>query len=366
MKNLSIFVFIILFIVNGCSTTCMEYRSATTAARSEKNLNRAEQWGLKALESPECNPETDAHAPYFLATEVYLKQNNYIKMAEMLSIAETRNKDQLLENPFRLEDQIITTISQGVEAYRDQEWIKVYNRAVDNIQTEKIKDAITNIDLATKIHPYKAENYSTMAAILLNDGDYDGALEIINNGIKINNSSSLLYQMLGGIYSEQKKLDLAEESLIKAIELSSDPGPIMRDLLFVYIDSGNNQQAIDYSNELLNKYPNDADIYYNVGVLYMRVARQKEESAKSKFNKLNEISNPEKTLVQECYNEFKDLRNYATLAKDYFYEASDLEGDEIADTQEAISGMKKAIKEVDSIYIDSIIQIARQAEIELD
>ena len=62
--------------------------------------------------------------------------------------------------------------------------------------------------------------------------------------------------MRGGIYSEQKKLDLAEESLIKAIELSSDPDPIMRDLLFVYIDSGNNQRAIDYSNELLNKYPN--------------------------------------------------------------------------------------------------------------
>ena len=75
MKNLIIIISILtLLIITGCTSTCMEYRSATTAARSEKDLKRAEEWGLKALESPECNPTTDAYAPYFLAAEVYQKQ----------------------------------------------------------------------------------------------------------------------------------------------------------------------------------------------------------------------------------------------------------------------------------------------------
>ena len=77
MKKLSILLSIyIIIVLTGCASTCMEYRSATTAARSEKNLKRAEEWGLKALDSPACNPETDAHTPYFLATEVYLTQKN--------------------------------------------------------------------------------------------------------------------------------------------------------------------------------------------------------------------------------------------------------------------------------------------------
>ena len=105
MKNLSILLSIHFFLLlTGCASTCMEYRSATTAARSENDLKRAEEWGLKALGSPECNPSTDAYAPYFLATEVYLQQKKYAKMAEMLTLAEQRNPDQPLENPFKLCD----------------------------------------------------------------------------------------------------------------------------------------------------------------------------------------------------------------------------------------------------------------------
>ena len=58
----SILLAINLFL-SGCASTCMEYRSATTAARTEKNLTRAEEWGLKAISSPECDPANDANAP---------------------------------------------------------------------------------------------------------------------------------------------------------------------------------------------------------------------------------------------------------------------------------------------------------------
>ena len=51
MKNITIILAINLFL-SGCASTCMEYRSATTAARTEKNLTRAEEWGLKAISSP--------------------------------------------------------------------------------------------------------------------------------------------------------------------------------------------------------------------------------------------------------------------------------------------------------------------------
>ena len=344
----------------------MEYRSATTAARSEKNLQRAEEWGIKALESPECDPVNDARAPYFLATEVYLKQKNYTKMAEMLDIAEKRNSDQLLESPFKLGDTPITTIGEGVLAYRDQEWVKIFNNAVDLIQKDKIEKAKEKIEIAILLHPSKGENYSTLAAIHLENQDLDAALITANRGLGADNTNSMLYQLKADIWLQRDELESARDLYLKSIEYSDDPGPVMRKLLFVYIDMGDNEKAIDYSNELLNKYPNDANLYYNVGVLYQRLAKDIQVRSKNNFNRLNEMDIPSGLLITQVYSDFRKVRNYANNAKDYFYEASDLEKDENLDTNHAISEMKSAMNQMDDIFIPSIRKIANSAGVELD
>ena len=367
MKNLAIllFIFVSLFI-NGCASTCMEYRSATTAARSEKNMKRAEEWGKKALSSSECNPSTDAWVPYFLATEVYLQQKRYAKMAEMLALAEQRNPDQPLETPFKLGNIPVETIGEGVEAYRDQEWTKIYNKAVDYIQKDEIDKAKKEIETAILIHPKKGQNYFTLANIFIQQKDTIKAITTINNGLKADSTFSMLYLIKADISLQNNDLKVAEESYLKAIKYSDDPGPIMRNLLYVYIDMGDNQRAIDYANQLLNQFPYDADIYYNVGVLYQRMARGIESSSKGKYNKLNEMDTPDTQLIREIYTDFKQLRKYANSAKDYFYEASDLEEEKNFDTQDAISEMKKSVKQMDDIYLDSIREIARSAGIKLD
>ena len=103
-----LYLLITLFLINGCVSTSMEYRS-TTAARSEKNLKN-EDWGLKALEI-----ETDslnAHVPYFLAIEVYRPQKEWLKMAEMLDEAINRNPNQKLERPIILDDEVLLTMKK--------------------------------------------------------------------------------------------------------------------------------------------------------------------------------------------------------------------------------------------------------------
>ena len=377
MKNLSILLSIhFILLLTGCASTCMEYRSATTAARSEKDLKRAEEWGLKALESPECNPSTDGYAPYFLATEVYLQQKKYAKMAEMLTLAEQRNPDQPLEDPFKLGDTPVETISEGVEAFRDQEWTKVYNKAVDYIQKDKIDKAKKKIEIAILIYPKKGENYSTLATIYIENKNMDAALETANRGLEADNTNSLLYQIKADLLlqgdsllgSDPKFLNLAlkkaEGSLLKAIEYSDDPGPIMRKLLFVYIDMGDNQRAIDYSNELLDKYPNDADLYYNVGVLYQRLTVQMFDPTRESFLSTTEESYPE--TIRKVYYSFVTTRKYAYNSKDYFLQASDLELDENVSTREAVSEMDKLMDQIDEIFIPSIRETARSAGIELE
>jgi tetratricopeptide (TPR) repeat protein len=287
-------------------------------------------------------------------------------MAEMFTIAEQQNPDQLLENPYKLGDTPIETIAEGVEALREQEWVKVYNQVVDLIKKEKIERAKKKIEIAILINPKKGENYFTLANIFIQQKDTIKAITTINNGLKADSTFSMLYLIKADISLQNNDLKVAEESYLKAIKYSDDPGPIMRNLLYVYIDMGDNQRAIDYANQLLNKFPYDADIYYNVGVLYQRMARGIESSSKKKYNKLNEMDTPDPQLIREIYTDFKQLRIYANSAKDYFYEASDLEEEKNFDTQDAISEMKKSVKQMDDIYLDSIREIARSAGIELD
>ena len=366
MKKLSILLSIIyiFILLTGCTSTCMEYRSATTAARSEKNLKRAEEWGLKALEAPECSPGNNSLAPYFLATEVYLQQKNYVKMAEMLNIAEQRNPDQPLETPFKLGDTPVQTIGEGIEAFRDQEWTKIYNNAVELIQREKVEDAKRQIETAILIHPKKGENYSTLTALFIQEGNMGKALSTTDRGLEVNPENSILYQMNADILVQNNDLESAKELYLKAIKFSNDPGPIMRKLLFVYIDMGDNQKAIDYSNELLDKYPNDADLYYNVGVLYQRLTLELFDPTRKLFLETTPESEP--ATIKGVYDSFKTTRQYAYNSKDYFLQANDLELDENLSTHEAVSEMRKLMDQIDEIFIPSIRETAHSAGIELN
>ena len=97
---------------------------------------------------------------------------------------------------------------------------------------------------------------------------------------------------------------MAEESYQKAIENTDDSGPIMRKLLFVYIDKGDNQRAIDYSDELLDKYPNDADLYFNVGVLYQRLTLRMFDPTRELFLKTTDEDTSSPETIKGIYDSF--------------------------------------------------------------
>ena len=156
----------------------------------------------------------------------------------------------------------------------------------------------------------------------------------------------------------------AKISYKKAIQYSDDPGPIMRKLLFVYIDMDDNQRSIDYSNELMDKYPYDADLYYNVGVLYQRLTLDLIKPVRELFLNTTDESSPE--TIREVYNSFITSRKYAYNSKDFFLQASDLELDENLSTRDAVSEMATLMDQIDDLFMPSIRETARLAGIELD
>ena len=354
--------------ITGCVSSSMEYRSATTAARSEKNLKKAEEWGLKALyiEADSSN----AHIPYFLAIEVYKPRKEWIKMAEMLDEAVRRNPTQKLERPIILDKENVTrenvllTIEEGAKTYREEEWTKLYNLSVEYFQKDEFESAIQNLDIAIKMDPSRGESYGTLAALHLQSENQEIAKEIALLGSKNAPGYALNYQVLADIAIKGGNLDEAEKYYEIAIANTENPGPVMRQLIFLYIDKGETQKAIDYSDVLLNKYPNDPDLYYNIGVLFQRLAIEAFDPARELYLHLSEP--PSSKEVKQVFKQFSNSRKYAYNARDYFLQASDLEIEGDGNSGRAAKEMRKLMKQIDEIFVPSIREIARSQKIELN
>ena len=126
---------------------------------------------------------------------------------------------------------------------------------------------------------------------------------------------------------------------------------------------GKNQKAIDISNELLNVYYDDPDLYFNVGVLYQRLATKIYDEAASAYLAFN--NGDSKIDIPSMYNQFKECMSYGQKSKEKFLEANDLETEDTG-SREAAAEMRKLVKQIKEIYLPSIEEMAKNEGINLN
>jgi len=352
----------------------MEFASAKSAARTEKNLSRGEEWGLKALDIP--SDSTNALVPYFLATEIYKPQERWEEMAEMLDEAIKRNPKQKLEKPKFLvpleeitkensDKMIIETIGEGVNVYREDAWGMIFNQALELMENDD-PTALKKLNLCIKMDPIRIETYTALVQYNVGKGNLKSAREYIEKGLNIK-KSSILYEMNAKLLlsefqnnGDKNSLKEAEKMYLKAMDLVVEDTEILlklkKQLIFVYIDMNKNQQAIDISNELLNIYYDDPDLYFNIGVLYQRLATNLYDEATKLYSALN---NGDTTIeIELMYQNFLNAMNYAQQSKEKFLEANDLETEDTG-SREAAAEMRKLVKQIKEIYIPSVKEMGK-------
>jgi len=384
---------VVLLLLFGCASTTMEFTSAKTYVRTDKDLRKGEEWALKALNIP--SDSTNALVPYFLATEIYKPQEEWEKMAEMLDEAERRNPEQRLEKPKLLvppeeltkenyDEMVIETIGEGVEAYREDAWGMIFNQALELLDIKETDAALLKLNLCLKMNPYRIETYAAFIQYYIEKDDLKTAIEYAQKGLEINSQSPLMYEMNAklllqefqnndGIYGLEggygELLDQAESMYLKAMDLSDDTSQLKKQLIFVYIDMKENQKAIDISNELLDIYYDDPDLYFNVGVLYQRLATQLYDYATDSYKLFNNDDGKDRNgsdiTIEEMYDDFSKAMDYAQKSKEKFLEANDLETEDTG-SREAAAEMRKLVKQIKDIYIPSIKEMARTEGFKLD
>ena len=275
-QYLCILMLISIFLISSCASTAssMEFRSAKTAVRSEKNLKKGEEWGLQALEME--LHATDASVPYFLAIEIYKPQKRWGDMASMLDEAMKRNPEQKLERPIVLDEVVITTINEAVNVYKEELWVNVYNGALSFYEKGSQDKAMDQFLLALNIDPSRISTYIVLAKFYKEDNNLDKAHSMLEDAFKINKMTSEDKAELLLIKAELYRDEGDSESALAHYEMAYSETESITSILSIlqlHLLNENYLKAIEWGEVAMkNRMKIDRNYYkdllYNVALAY--------------------------------------------------------------------------------------------------
>jgi tetratricopeptide (TPR) repeat protein len=377
----NIIISLVLFMLWSCAgsnATSMEYRSATTAVRSERNFAKGEEYALKALDLE--IHQSEARVAYFLAVEIYRPRKDWVRMNEMLDLAMEKNPGENLERPMRLDNgKVLKTISDAVPVYKDEIWMNAFNKTVSLVDAQKFNEALEEINFAKSILE-KSDNYLTSTLINLqlaqDSGDSNkkyekAAKDNLNKALELDSNNYRALQIYGDLEFQVQNFELAREYYQKALSNTKNADNISelkQSLIYIHVELEEYDKAIILSDEVLESNPDNADIYFNVGVIYQRLGNTFYENMVSKYKSLTSSDKMTNEGIKNIYEDCKETLKMVNLAKDYFMDASMLEIDDnnVGQTESAINDMKRLRKNIKDVYLLSIEKIANDNNVILD
>ena len=350
----------------GSNATTMEYRSATTAVRSEKDLRKGEEYALKALSMEE--HANDGRVAYFLAVEIYKPRKDWEKMNEMLDIAINRNPSQTIERPITLDDgTTVRTIDQAVPIWKEEIWKTIYNQTAELINAEQYEKAISKIIFAQSVLE-KIENYLLATDLFVELNNMKMATKNLNQALELepDNASALI--RAGDFAYNNKSFETALDYYTRALDTGNikDEAGVIGNLISANVELERYDDAILLSEKLLDSNPDNADTYFNVGVIYQRLASNLYYETVNDWKQITAQDKSSSSDIEGNYNDFKQTLYFIESALGYFLDSSMAEEEENPQTEQAISDMKRLRKSVKNIYLDSIKQIAKDNNVELN
>ena len=338
LKYLTIFSYMLiaLFLTNCASgPSSVEFTSAKTKARSERNLKDAENYALQAL-SLEAHAQ-DAQVPYFLATEIYKPQKNWTKLIEMFDEAMKRDSEAMLLQPLMYNDKPIYKMQDQINIYYKNElWFILFNKAVKMYEDDLTDPEIIKLlELAMYVDPNNVKAYILLATTYNINDNLNAAKESINNALKLESlqveEKARLSSILAEFYKQENNYSEGIDSYMQAYDfyksiddidglMSSMVGILGLNLLLEdWLKSIQWAEKI-YEDFYLVSEENEIDILFNISLAYNNAASSYYNVAGEVFNS----DNPTRAALQESMNNYNIAFEYFDIARDFFMELEDM------------------------------------------
>tara|TARA_B000000565_G_scaffold249668_1_gene221315 strand:+ start:337 stop:1461 length:1125 start_codon:yes stop_codon:yes gene_type:complete len=338
LNYLTIFSYILIaLLITSCASgpSSVEFTSAKTKARSERNLKDAESYALQAL-SLEAHAQ-DAQVPYFLATEIYKPQKNWNKVIEMFDEAMKRDPEAMLLQPLMYDNKPIYKMQDQINIYYKNElWFILFNQAVKMYEDDYTNPEIVKLlDLAMYVDPNNVKAYILLATTYNNNDNLNAAKELINNALKLDSlpieEKARVCSILAEFYKQENNYSEGINSYKQAYDLyntiddtegvmSSMVGILGLNLLLEdWLKSIQWAEKI-YEDFYLVSEENEIDILFNISLAYNNAASSYYNVAGEVFNS----DNPTRAALQESMNNYNIAFEYFDIARDFFMELEDM------------------------------------------
>ncbi len=140
-------------------------------------------------------------------------------------------------------------------------------RAEANRRAGRKKDARTDYEAALKAteedDPNRKDAAARLASLLRDAGDFDDAVDVLRNTVRVSGTNAKIYTELGLIYIAQKRLELAQLVLVKAAELDAKDPAIYNAFAVLALRQGKAQEAFDRFDQAVSLDPSYIDARFN-------------------------------------------------------------------------------------------------------
>ncbi|HEY5928561.1 MAG TPA: tetratricopeptide repeat protein [Kofleriaceae bacterium] len=164
------------------------------------------------------------------------------------------------------DDESIDSFSKALAQNRDHT-PTLMGRAEAYRRAGKKKEARADYDAAVKLmeedDPNRRDAAARLASLLRDAGEYEDAVEVLRETVRVSGTNARIYTELGQIYIAQKRLDLAQLVLAKALELDAKDPSVYNALALLAQRQGKAQEAFERYDQAASLDPNYIDARFN-------------------------------------------------------------------------------------------------------
>jgi tetratricopeptide (TPR) repeat protein len=140
-------------------------------------------------------------------------------------------------------------------------------RGEANRRAGRRKDARADYEAVFKAteedDPNRKDAAARLAALLRDAGDFDDAVEVLRDAVRVSGASVKIYVELGLIYVAQKRFELAQLVLAKAAEIDAKDPAIYNALAVLALRQGKAQEAFERFDQAVSLDPSYIDARFN-------------------------------------------------------------------------------------------------------
>jgi tetratricopeptide (TPR) repeat protein len=140
-------------------------------------------------------------------------------------------------------------------------------RAEANRRAGHKKDARADYEQALRgteeDDPNRRDAAARLASLLRDAGEFDDAVNVLRDTVRLSGASSKIYTELGLIYIQQKRPELAQLVLAKAVEIDAKDPAVYNALALLALKQGHAQEAFGLFNQAMQLDPNYIDARFN-------------------------------------------------------------------------------------------------------